>query len=67
MPPTAVGRSPVGLYSGRVQRVIGILVLVLVVFWIISEPQGAAGTVNAVLADLGDAGSSVVQFLQALT
>lgn len=41
--------------------------LILIVFWIVSEPTGAAGTVNAVLADLRDAGSSFVTFLQALT
>lgn len=53
-------------YARRMQRVIGILVLVLVVFWIIDEPTGAAGTVNALLLNLREAGQSVVTFLQAL-
>ena len=48
------------------QRVIGILVLVLVLFWIISAPTSAAGTVNTLLANLRGAGQSVVTFLDAL-
>lgn len=53
-------------YAGLMQRVIGILVLVLVLFWIISAPTSAAGTVNTLLADLRGAGQSVVTFLDAL-
>jgi hypothetical protein len=47
-----------------VGRVIGILVAILVVFWIISAPVTAAGTVNTILADLADAGNSVITFLR---
>ena len=50
----------------RVQRAIGVIVLVLIVFWIIDEPTSAAGTVNTLLANLREAGQSVVTFLRAL-
>ena len=47
-----------------VQKVVGVLVAVLVVFWIISSPTTAAGTVNNVLSDLASAGDSVIVFLR---
>lgn len=63
---TAVtGTVPVP-YTQLMQRVIGILVLVLVLFWIISAPTSAAGTVNALLLNLRGAGNSVITFLDAL-
>lgn len=48
------------------QRVIGVIVGILVLFWIISAPTSAAGTVNSILADLGAAGTSIITFLRAL-
>ena len=63
---TAVTESVPIPYAGLMQRVIGILVLVLVLFWIISAPTSAAGTVNTLLANLRDAGESVITFLNAL-
>ena len=63
---TAVTESTPIHYAGLMQRVIGIIVLILVLFWIISAPTSAAGTVNAVLADLRGAGRSVITFLDAL-
>ncbi len=48
------------------QRVIGVLVGVLVLFWILREPTGAAGTVTAVLAGLAAAADSIITFLGAL-
>lgn len=48
------------------QRVIGILVGVLILFWIISAPTSAAGTVNDVLAALASVGDSIITFLRAL-
>jgi hypothetical protein len=48
------------------QRVIGILVGVVVLFWIISAPSSAAGTVHAILGLLASAAESVVTFVQAL-
>jgi hypothetical protein len=47
-----------------VQKVVGVLVALLVVFWIISSPVTAAGTVNNVLGDLASAGNSVIVFLR---
>lgn len=49
------------------QRVIGILVGVLILFWIISAPTSAAGTVNNILGDLASAGDSVILFLRGVT
>lgn len=46
------------------QKAVGVLVAVLVVFWIISSPVTAAGTVNTVLGDLATAGNSVILFLR---
>ena len=48
------------------QRVIGIIVGVLVLFWILREPTSAAGTVNAVLGALASAGDSIIDFVRAL-
>jgi hypothetical protein len=50
-----------------VQKLVGVLVAVLVVFWIISSPTTAAGTVNNVLSDLASAGDSVIVFLRGVT
>jgi hypothetical protein len=48
------------------QRVIGLLVLALVLFWIVDSPGSAANTVQAIFALLASAANSVVTFLQAL-
>ncbi|GLZ52718.1 hypothetical protein Acsp07_23350 [Actinomycetospora sp. NBRC 106378] len=50
----------------NVQKVVGILVAILVVFWIISSPSTAAGTVNGILDSLASAGSSLIQFLRGI-
>ncbi|MDL5154684.1 hypothetical protein [Actinomycetospora termitidis] len=48
----------------NVQKVVGVLVAILVIFWIVSSPNTAAGTVNGVLASLGNAGDSLITFLR---
>ena len=48
------------------QRVIGIIVGVLILFWIISSPSSAASTVNNVLGDLASVGDSIITFLREL-
>ena len=48
------------------QRVVGILVGVLVLFWILREPTGAAGTVTSIMSGLASAGDSIIMFLRAL-
>lgn len=48
------------------QRVIGILVGVLILFWIISAPSSAASTVTSVLGGLASVGDSIIIFLRGL-
>ena len=48
------------------QRVVVLVVVALVLFWIIDSPGSAAGTVDAILALLAGAANSIVRFLQAL-
>ena len=48
------------------QRAIGVIVGLLVLFWIVTAPVSAAGTVTAVLGGLASAGNSLVVFLQNL-
>ena len=47
-----------------VGKVVGVLVGILVIFWIISSPATAAATVNAILADLATAGQAVILFFR---
>lgn len=47
-------------------KVVGILVGILVIFWIISSPTTAANTVNTILADLASAGDSLIQFFRGI-
>jgi hypothetical protein len=48
------------------QRVVGLLALALVLFWIIDSPSSAAATVNSILAILASFAASLVTFVQAL-
>jgi hypothetical protein len=48
------------------QRVVGLLALALVLFWIISSPTSAAATVNSILAILVTFAESLITFVQAL-
>jgi hypothetical protein len=48
------------------QRVVGLLVLVLVLFWIINSPASAAATVSNILAILASFATSLILFVQAL-
>lgn len=50
----------------NMQRVVGLLALALVLFWIISSPTSAAATVNAILAILVTFAESLITFVQAL-
>ena len=60
---------PAYRYGDRVsaQKVVGVLVAILVVFWVLSAPVTAAATVNNVLGDLASAGNSVIVFLRGVT
>jgi hypothetical protein len=48
----------------QVGKIVGVLVAILVVFWIISSPTTAAATVNNILADLASAGTSIITFFR---
>lgn len=48
------------------QRVVGLLVLALALFWIIDSPTTAAGTVTNILALLAFLAGQVVEFVRAL-
>lgn len=48
------------------QRVIGLLVLALALFWIIDSPTTAAGTVNEVIDLLAYVAGQFVGFVRAL-
>jgi hypothetical protein len=48
------------------QRVVGLLALALVLFWIIDSPGTAAATVSNILAILASFATSLIAFVQAL-
>jgi len=48
------------------QRVLGLLGLALVLFWIIDSPTSAAATVTSILSILAGFAESLVTFAQAL-
>ena len=48
------------------QRVVGLLALALVLFWIIDSPGTAAATVSNILAILASFANSLIAFVQAL-
>ena len=48
----------------NLRKLVGFLVVIFVLFWIISAPGKAGGTVNNLLGDLRDAGDSMVTFIQ---
>jgi len=47
----------------NLKRIVGFLVVIFVLFWIISQPRSASGSVNNVLGNLQEAGSSIATFL----
>ena len=49
-----------------VRRFIGVVVVLLVLFWIISAPRSAAATVDAILATLASIAHSIIVFVQSL-
>jgi hypothetical protein len=50
----------------RMQRVVGLLALALVLFWIIDAPASAAETVTDILSILAGFAASLVEFVRAL-
>lgn len=48
------------------QRFLGVVAGLLILFWIISAPRSAAATVDAILVALGAAANSIIVFFQTL-
>jgi hypothetical protein len=53
-------------YIFLVRRVIGVLVVILVLFWVISAPLSAAATVTAILDGLASFANSIIIFVRNL-
>ncbi|GAA5161543.1 hypothetical protein GCM10023321_45900 [Pseudonocardia eucalypti] len=47
----------------NVKRLVGWAVVIFVLFWIISAPGNASGSVNNLLSNLNDAGTSMTNFV----
>jgi hypothetical protein len=47
----------------NLKKLVGFLVIILALYWIISQPGSASGTVNGLLANLQEAGDSIVTFV----
>jgi hypothetical protein len=50
-----------------IRRILGLLVIGFVLFYLVNQPQGAADSVRGILAALGGALQSLVTFFTALT
>jgi hypothetical protein len=51
-------------FAVNLRKLVGFVVVIFVLFWIISQPSSAGGTVNGVLGDLRTAGESIVTFIR---
>lgn len=47
----------------NVKKLFGYVVVIFVLFWIISAPGSASGSVNNLLSNLNDAGTSMTNFV----
>ncbi len=47
----------------NVKKLVGLLVIVFVLFWIISRPNDASGSVNTMLDNLKVAGNNLATFM----
>ncbi|MGQ0483394.1 MAG: hypothetical protein ACT4O0_20510 [Pseudonocardia sp.] len=47
----------------NLKKLVGFLVVIFVLFWIISAPTSASGTVEGLMASLKEAGQSLVTFM----
>ena len=50
-------------FAVNLKKIVGFLVVIFVLFWIISQPTSASGSVNNLLGNLQQAGSSIATFL----
>ena len=47
----------------NLKKLVGFLVVIFVLFWIISRPESASGSVNGIMANLRSAGTSMTTFI----
>lgn len=50
----------------KLKKVIGLLLIAFVVFWVLSAPDQASNLVRSAISGLGDAANSLSQFVQNL-
>ncbi len=50
-----------------VKRVLGVLVIGFVLFYLVNQPEGAADTVRGIIAWVGQAVTALITFFTALT
>jgi hypothetical protein len=55
-----------GLDRVHVKRIVGLLVIALLVFWVFVNPDSAAGTVRDIAALLRDGAESIIRFFTQL-
>jgi hypothetical protein len=55
-----------GLERVHVKRIVGLLVIALLVFWVFVNPDSAAGTVRDIAALLRDGAESIIRFFTQL-
>jgi hypothetical protein len=75
LPLRAVQQDPTGpqgldartVVQVNFKRIVGILVVIFILFWIISSPNSASGSVNSLLGNLREAGDSLVTFFNNVT
>jgi len=48
----------------NVKKLVGILVLVLVIFFVVTDPGGASGTVSSIGTWLSGVGNSIITFFR---
>jgi hypothetical protein len=48
----------------NLRKLVGFLVVIFVLFWVISAPSSASGSVNGLLGNLREAGDSIAHFIQ---
>jgi hypothetical protein len=47
----------------NLKKIVGFLVVIFVLFWIISQPSNASGSVNGLMGNLREAGNSMATFI----
>jgi hypothetical protein len=50
----------------KLKKIVGLLAIAFVLFWIITQPASSAGVVQSVLGTLRDAAQGIATFLQSV-